>query len=186
MNVWPSGLLAPHDQRTVWFADALHRCTLAAMAINRWEWLEGLKQESAIEVCVKYLVQLIADELTNWPPDVALPEPRGSSRFSDLFTDDSTRPPLTAYNEAIKRVRWELARNFDAIDFYERNHHLAKACPARRDQLASEFIQHYILESFFALMERTEYRVKRKDALVGTDLLARRLEVVWFASIARS
>lgn len=143
----------------------------AAMAFNRWEWLEGVKPESPITVAVKYMAEQIAKELTEWPPEVMAMEGNGTGAYSDLVAPGSPRPALTAFTEAVKRARWELAREFDAIDFYERNHHLAKACPSARDQRASVFIHHYILESFFVLMEKTEYRVKRKDALVGVDLL---------------
>ena len=153
------------------------------MAFNRWEWLEGLKPQSAVAVAVKYMAEQIADELTHWPPEVSPAEGQSSSRLSGLLEPGSPRPSLPAYEEALKRARWELARDFDAIDYYERNHHLAKICPDERDQLASEFIGHYVLESFFVLMERTEYRVKRKDALIGIDLLQRRIKLVWLSSL---
>ena len=143
------------------------------MAFNRWEWLEGVKPESPITVAIKYMAEQISKELRQWPPEVMPVGPNETNSYADILTPGSSRPSLSAFAEAIKRARWELARDFDAIDFYERNHHLAKACPSARDQNASVFIQHYILESFFTLMERTEYRVKRADALEGVDLLER-------------
>ncbi len=154
------------------------------MATNRWEWLEGLKPESPIDVAVKYVAAMTADALTSWPPAVRMADGQGESRFGDLLEFGAERPALPAYEEAIKRARWELLRDYDAIDFYARNNHIAEACPTERDQRASEFIQHYILESFFTLMEKTEYRVKRKDVLVGLDMVERRVKLVWFESIA--
>jgi hypothetical protein len=147
------------------------------MAFNRWEWLEGLKPESPITVALKFMAEQISQELTKWPPEVTVAAGQDRAGYSELLAAGSPRPSLPAFAEAIKRARWELERNFDAIDFYERNHHLAKACPSPRDQEASVFIQHYILESFFMLMERTEYRVKRKDALLGVDMLERHLKL---------
>ncbi len=147
------------------------------MAFNRWEWLEGLKPESPITVAVKYMAEQISTELTQWPPEVSASDGSETRSYGDILEPGSPRPALAAFGEAIKRARWELARDFDAIDYYERNHHLEKACPSERDQQASVFIQHYILESFFTLMERTEYRVKRKDVLLGVDLLERRLKL---------
>ena len=141
------------------------------MAFNRWEWLEGVKPESPITIAVKYMAEQVAKELTQWPPEVMATEGNQTAVYAELVAPGSPRPALCAFAEAIKRARWELSRDFDAIDFYERNHHLAKACPSARDQKASVFIQHYILESFFVLMERTQYRVKRKDSIVGVDLL---------------
>jgi hypothetical protein len=147
------------------------------MAFNRWEWLEGLKPESPITVAVKYMAEQISTELTEWPPVVAPTEGQETTPYSEILEPGSPRPALPAFEEAIKRARWELARDFDAIDYYERNHYLEKACPSERDQQASVFIQHYILESFFSLMERTEYRVKRKDVLIGVDQLERHLKL---------
>jgi hypothetical protein len=152
------------------------------MAANRWEWLEGLKPESAISVAVKYMARLIAEELAGWPPAVEITAEQVESRYADLLAPGAPRPSLTAYREAIKRARMELSRDFEAIDHYERNHLLAKACPATRDQLGSEFIQHYILESFFTLMEKTEYRVKRGDVLKGVDQLESLFEQLWLTN----
>ena len=144
---------------------------------NRWEWLEGLKPESAIAVAVKYMAKLVLEELTDWPPEVRLAEGRGPSRFAEVLAPGAPRPPWPAFEEAIKRARWELERDYDAINHYERNHYLAKSCPEPLDQVASEFIQHFILEAFYTLIEKTESRVKRRDVLVGLDSLERRLKL---------
>ena len=147
--------------------------------MNRWEWLESMKPESTIAVAVKYMVKHIVDDLAAWPPQVVDQQGATPSRFADILARGSAKPAISAYREALKRVRWELTRDYDAINFYERNHHLKKACPDQRDQLASEFIQHYILESFYTLMERTDYRVKRPDVLVGVELLDKRWNAEW-------
>ncbi|MCP4444461.1 MAG: hypothetical protein GY811_03840 [Myxococcales bacterium] len=155
------------------------------MAIDRWEWLEGLKAESPIDVAVKYVAALTADALAAWPPAISAVEGQEGSRFRDVLEPGAERPSLAAYEEAIKRARWELLRDYDAIDFYARNNHIVEACPAKRDQLASEFIQHYVLESFFVLMEKTEYRVKRKDVLPGLAMIDKRVKLVWFETIVQ-
>lgn len=153
------------------------------MAFNRWDWLERLQRESAISVAVRYVAeQVAAEDLTHWPPRVAAAAGPHYRRFAELLEPGSRRPALAAYQQAIKRARWDLAREFDAIDFYERNHHLEEACPDPRNQVASDLIRDYILESFFRLMEQTEYRVKRADVLVGVDQLERLIERVWLSN----
>jgi len=147
--------------------------------MDRWEWLEGIKAESATSVAVKHLAKIVADELLEWPPRVEVTQEQFRSKFVDILSPGTARPTRRAFEEAIRRARWELARDFDAIDFYERNGHLAKAIPDARDRLASEFIQHYILEAFFVLMEKTDYRVKRPDIKRGLDWVERRIEVAW-------
>ncbi|GEM_PF-2697817 len=153
------------------------------MAFDRWEWLEGLKPESAVTVAVKHVAKMVAEDLTRWPPDVSLAEGPGANRFTEVLEAGAPRPSLSAFLEAIKRARWDLTRDYDALGFYERNEHLAEACPLPRDQLASDFIQHYILESFFMLMERTDNRVKRKDVLAGVDALEQLIEAMWFVGL---
>lgn len=152
------------------------------MAFNRWDWLERLQPESAIGVAVRYVAEQVAKDLLRWPPRVVATEGPNYRRFAELLEPGSRRPALAAYQQAIKRARWDLAREFDAIDHYERNHHLEEACPDPRNQLASELIRDYILESFFGLMERTEYRVKRADVLVGIHQLERLIERLWLSN----
>jgi hypothetical protein len=142
-----------------------------AMAINRWEWLEGLKPQSIISVAVKTMAEIIAEELSNWPPEVIAKSDVQRPEYLAVLKPTALRPPLAAFEEAIKRARWELQRDFEAIDYYERNHKLAQLLPNSEHRAASELIQHYILESFFTLMERTEYRIKRKDVISGLDWL---------------
>lgn len=149
------------------------------MARHRWEWVEGLKPETAVQVGVKHVVKLIADGFDDWPPEILWEDPSGADRFADVVAPGAPRPSLAAFREAIRRVTWELGREHEAIDFYERNHHLERACPARYEQLASELMREYILESFFSLIELTENRVTRRDALEGVALLSRSVEARW-------
>ena len=172
-----------------WRASSFRARILAAipyaspMHKDRWEWLEGLKAESPIDVAVKYVAALTADTLLAWPPQIRAVEGQNGSRYASVLEPGSERPALATYEEAIKRARWELQRDYDAIDFYARNDGIAKACPSKRDQLASEFIQHYVLESFFGLMEKTEYRVKRADILPGLGMVEQRIKLIWLETL---
>jgi hypothetical protein len=154
------------------------------MTFNRWEWLESMKPESMISATVKYMTRQIAEEILAWPPQVSAMQTHAASRFSKILRPDAPRPALAAYEEALRRARWELERDYDAIDDYERNHRIAEACSAERDQIASEFIQHYILESYFALMEKTDYKIKRKDVLLGVEALGPLIKSMWLVNLA--
>lgn len=144
------------------------------MAHDSWEWLEGLRPESTIATTVKHLAKMIAGDLERWPPAVSPAEGRGASRFAEVLDPEARRPSAAAFTEATRRAAWELSRDYDALGFYDRNQRLAEACPSAFDQVASEFIEHYILEAFLTLIEKTENRVKRKDVLAGVVLLGRR------------
>ncbi len=146
---------------------------------DRFDWLEGLAPQSATAVGVKYAARAIADELTEWPPRIVLGGDPRSQRFAALVAPGAKRPSMTAFREAVKRARWELERNYEAIDHYERNDHLAAACPDERERLGAELMRDFILEYFFELIERTENRVKRADVLVGLDDLERHVAARW-------
>lgn len=149
--------------------------------MNRWEWLEGLEAQSPIEIAVEQMAKLVVEELLAWPPRVEASDTSFRARFDALLAPGATRPSPAAFTEAVRCARWELDRNFDAIEFYERNNQRASACPEPRDQLASELIAHYILEAFFVLMEKTDYRVQRKDVSAGIDSVERQLAHAWNA-----
>lgn len=149
------------------------------MAFDRWRWLEQISPESAVAVAVKQLARMIADELSDWPPQVRLAEGPLAKRLGQVLVRGSRRPSTAAFEEAIQRVTWDLERNEEAIDFYGRNHHLERACPDPYDQIGSEVMAHYILEALFTLMDKTEGRVRRADLLVGLPLLRRHVVTRW-------
>ncbi len=146
---------------------------------DRFRSPDSLEKNTAVQAGVKYVAGMIADDLSDWPPSIALDDTPRSQRFVELVAPGAKRPSLAAFVEAVKQVRWELERDFEAIAHYERNHHLEQACPDPRDRLASELIRHYILESFLSLIERTENRVKRADVLVGLSRLETHVRARW-------
>ena len=83
---------------------------------DRWQFLEGLEPESAISVAVKHLAGLVADELLEWPPRVAPTEGYFQDRFAELLEPGAARPSRSAFEEAIRCARWDIARDFAAIE----------------------------------------------------------------------
>ena len=135
--------------------------------MNRIEWIEGLKKETAARAAVRELRKLLIEELRDWPPEVEWSDATQRERFSPLYDSAASRPSLVAQQEATQRVRWEFSRDYEAIEHYERNHVLRKRCPDSNDRLSSVFLHFYLLEAFSQLIETTENRVKRQDILDG-------------------
>ena len=146
--------------------------------MSRWDWVEGIKSETASRVAVRELGKMLVDELSSWPVEVNWCDQRSQQRFAVIFEPGARRPSRQALAECLQLVQWDLSRDNEAISYYERNHHLEKACPEKFDRLACEFLRTYFMEAFFVLLERTSNRVKRSDLLDGIEELQIRLERV--------
>lgn len=149
--------------------------------MSRWEYLEGVVAETPTRVAVRELGKILVEELSAWPPTVDWTSDELRRRYAGLYAPGAALPLETAVTEAMKRVRWELSRDYEAIDYYERNHHLRHACPEERDRLACELIHLYVYEALLQLIERTENRVKRADLIEGLDRIEASLRAAWRA-----
>lgn len=147
--------------------------------MNRWDWIEDIKAVTPGHVAVRELGKVLADELGAWPPEVEWCDEGTRQRFAEILAPTAPSPSTSALAESLKLVRWELGHDFEAIDQYQRNHHLEKACPAQADQLACSFLQSYFIEAFLELIERTDNRVMRSDLTDGIDKLETRIKQAW-------
>ncbi len=144
----------------------------------KFDWIEGLIPQTPIQLAVKELGKELANQTRHWPPSTITPNEVGA-HFAPLLAPGAPRPSFTAVTEALRRLRWELERDFIAADNYARTERLIEACPLPYDQLASDMLLAYFLEAHLGLVEATQNRVKRKDLLFGLDDFAARLGAVW-------
>lgn len=142
------------------------------MSDSRWEWLEGIRPQTPVKWAVTQMAKILLEELSSWPPEIDWTDAGAEGRYGELFAAGAPAPSDAAFEQAITRAGWELTRDYDALEHYRRNNLLEQACPSSYDRLASAFIETYLTEAFFELFERTESRVKRRDALACLDQLA--------------
>ena len=147
--------------------------------MSRWDYLEGVKAETPTKVAVRELGRILVEELSAWPPEVDWLDASMRKRFACLYVPFTAPPSESVVVESLRRVRWELTRDFEAIDHYERNHHLEKACPGKNDRAARDLIANYLYEALLQLIERTENRVKRSELVDGLPLLEAGLRAAW-------
>ena len=138
---------------------------------RRWEWLEGVRAQTAAQWAVTEMAKILLQELASWPSDVAWADSASEGRYRELFAAEARTPSSAAITEAIARTRWELTHDDEALEHYRRNDLLERACPEPYDQLASAFIETYLTEALLELIERTENRLKRRDAVSCLDQL---------------
>lgn len=146
------------------------------MSSKRWEWLEGVRPQTLVEWAVTQMAATLLKELSSWPPDVAWSDSSAEERYRDLFTAGAPSPSQAAFDQAITRARWDLTRDYEALEHYQRNNMLERSCPEPYDRLASAFIETYLTEALFELIERMENRVKRRDAISCLDQLSQLLK----------
>ena len=142
------------------------------MSNKRWDWLEGIRPQTSVEWAATQMAKILLKELSSWPPDITWSDSGAEGRYGDLFAADAPSPSGAAFDQAITRAGWELARNHEALEHYQRNNLLEQACPEAYNRLASAFIETYLTEALFELIERTEGRVKRRDAISCLDQLS--------------
>ena len=147
--------------------------------MNKPVWVEGLRPETPIVAAVRETGKKIIGELCGWPPSVEFAENEVQQRFTSLFEPGATKPDVAALEEAGKRLGWEFSRDFEAADYYLRNHHLEQACPVPSDRLACDFIFFYVCEAYLQLIEQTGNRVHRSHIFDGIDEFNARLRAAW-------
>jgi hypothetical protein len=139
------------------------------MARDRWEWLEGLRSTSIEEALAHEAARVLADELLAWPPPIAWDDPRAEAEFAPLFQPDARRPPLVAIGLGFRFARWELERQFEAIDHAARNHLLERELTDEQDRLAARFLWRWLPEWLLELKERAGPRITRAHLIVALD-----------------
>lgn len=144
--------------------------------MGRWDFLEGVRPQTAADAVAAEAAKVLADELRRWPPAaVEWTDSATRERFAPLYAEGAPRPAQGAYTEAFRLARWELEHDVEAIDFYQRNDHAARALATAHDRLALELLWKLLTEWMYELAERTENRLKRRHLLACLDEAERRL-----------
>lgn len=141
------------------------------MGTGRWDWLEGIRPQSAAEVVMAEMAKVVAGALSHWPPRVEWTDEAAAARFAPLYAPGAVRPGFLALREGLRLAMLEMDRDVAAIDFFLRNDHAGRVCASAEERLALELTWRLCTEWMLELGERTEGRIKR-------PLLRRCLELV--------
>ncbi len=80
------------------------------------------------------------------------------------------RPHRHVFVEAFTLARFELRREFEAIDDYFRNRRFEAQGLTAADAPVIRFLTRYLLEQVFSVQDATEGRLKREQLLIILDL----------------
>ncbi|MEO6951400.1 MAG: hypothetical protein ABI321_06280 [Polyangia bacterium] len=134
---------------------------------DRWAWLEGVRRTSLEDALAHEAARVLADELFEWPPPIAWDDPRVEAELASLFVPFAPGPTLAAIDLGFRFARWELERQFDAIDHAMRNDVVGAL--DGRDRLMTRFLWRWVPEWLLELKERSGPRITRAHLLVALD-----------------
>jgi hypothetical protein len=131
--------------------------------MGRWDYLYEIGPRPAIDVLLDEAARAFSDDLGRWPPPLEAVDP------SLLPIIEGQRPHPLAFREAFRLARWDLERDYEAIDrWQERGWQEAQLNPSEKE--AAIFLSRYLTERLFDLAEAVQSRLRRKELL---ELLAR-------------
>ena len=136
---------------------------------DRWAWVEGLRATSLEEALAHEAARVLADELLAWPPPIEWEDPRTKAELAPLFERGAAMPSLDALAWGFRFARWELGREFEAIDYAVRNDLVARELTDERDRLAVRFLWHFVPEWLMELKDRAGPRITRPHLLLALE-----------------
>lgn len=136
---------------------------------NRWDRILDIKPVPVVEHLLAEASRLLAADLSNWPLEVLDIDASTGAAVATLLAQP-TRPGPGVFRQAIQLTRWDLGRDFEAIDDYWRNERLTEAGLTMAAKPMVLFLSRFITEQLLAFGEATSGRVTRARLL---DVLAR-------------
>ncbi|MEZ4368960.1 MAG: hypothetical protein R2939_22170 [Kofleriaceae bacterium] len=135
---------------------------------GRWDWLEGVRPESALDALAREAGRAIADELAAWPPRLAWTDARSAARFQPVLAPGAPPPSVAARTLGFRLARWDLGRQQDALDHALRTGVLAQV-GTPDDALAAELVWRWLTEWLLELAERVAARLTRAHLVAALD-----------------
>lgn len=138
---------------------------------NRWLRVLDQKPIPVFEHLLGEAARLLANDLSKWPLEVF----EVDEKVQLLLRETPVRPGALTFAEAFRLTRWDLARDFDAIDDYWRNQRHLEHGLSPADKPMVLFLTRFISEQLLSLSEATEGRVARRHLLDVLDRIERHL-----------
>lgn len=141
--------------------------------MNKWERLLDSKPRPILEHLVAEAATLFCTELRCWPPSIDEFDPQTGQGLETMLRERPEQPDPRVYAQAFRLTRWDLSRDFDAIDEYWRNHRHLEAGLTMPDKPMILFLARFMTEQLLGLSEATQGRVTRLRLLDALALIER-------------
>jgi len=138
---------------------------------GRYEWLYELRPIPIREKVLEEVTKHILKDLESWPPPVSeWLDARQADRFAPLY-EESTRPPAALFRRSLQLVRWEMLREFEAIDHCMRNRLWEQDEAGPQAEAALLLIWRWLTEILLAVREHSQQKLSREDLVKIVDRL---------------
>jgi hypothetical protein len=138
-----------------------------------WDFIHDRKPKSLRDHLIDEFAGRLSADLKGWPLPISELDPALGAKWAHLLAPESARPSPIVFEQSFRLARWELERQWDALDEYMRNQRWLEAGipPAEKQTLL--FVSAWLVEQLLALSESTEGRIDRGRLVECLDRTAR-------------
>lgn len=132
--------------------------------MGRWDRFYEARSITPEDMLADEVVKTLVADLEVWPPPVlAWLDEKARGKFEAALAEGCPRPSVAALRAAFELARWELSREFEAIDEFYRNDRPGKIASDARERLCLVFLHQWLTDSMLELLGAT--RLKRPKLL---------------------
>lgn len=149
-----------------------------ANIIRPYEWLYELRPIPIKEKVIEQVVEHVVKDLVEWPPPVMdWVDEASAARFAPLYAPGASppRPTPALWRRGLQLVRWELQREFEAIDETMRNERWREDGAGPLAHTSLLLIWQWLTEVLLAVREHSQQSITRDDLVRIADLLEPKL-----------
>jgi hypothetical protein len=122
--------------------------------MGRWDRFYEAREITSEDMLAQEVVRTLVADLALWPPPVLQwHDEKAHERFAPVLSADCPRPSSSVFRAAFELARWELEREFDAIDEFYRNDRGARVAGDEREQLCLVFLHKWLTDSMLEILE---------------------------------
>lgn len=141
--------------------------------MSRWDWLEGVRATSVADALVVEASKALAEELRAWPPVVEWSDAQAQAIFAPLYAPEAPALDRAALDLGVQLARWELERDYAAIDHAARSGAI-DALAGEHARLAARLLWQWLPEWLLELKGLAGDRLTRGHLLRVLDAAEKR------------
>lgn len=146
----------------------------AEARLGRWDRFYEARSITPEDMLADEVVKTLVGDLEGWPPPVlAWSDERARERFAPALASDAPRPSVAVFVAAFQLARWELGREFEAIDEFYRNDRPAQVASDARERLCLLFLHRWLTDAMLEILEAS--RLKRARLVECLERIERAL-----------
>ena len=122
--------------------------------MGRWDRFYDARSITGEDMLAQELVKTLVGDLAIWPPPVnEWHDEKTRRRFEPILAPECPRPSSAIFRAAFQLARWELERDYDAIDEFYRNDRGAQVATDARENLCLIFLHRWLTDSMLEIIE---------------------------------